>query len=91
MEAILIDLDNVSNKPHISEDSIMYNIDFPKVTMYNWRQYKLLLIRMMDGNVDNYHTSVPDFPANDLRVSLKNCFMHGAEPNPSHFHYLIQV
>ena len=39
MEAVLMDLDSVTDEPQPGDNSVMYNVKFPEAKMYDWRQY----------------------------------------------------
>ena len=80
-EAILIDLDNVTDTPDGNEASVMYNTLFADARMYDWRQYAIMLARIIEGNDRGYHKWVPSFPNTNFGVELRKSFESGIPPS----------
>ena len=79
--AILIDIDNAFavEYGHVAPNSssIMLNTWFDDITKYDWRQYTLMLARIIEGTDEDYHKREPHFGD----THLKHTFMTGSKPH----------
>ena len=82
--AVLIDLDHaveIGRSPRCSsQKSFMYNINFDDNRKYDWRQFSLLLSRVIEGSDHDYHTKLPVFQDSKEGKSLKSSFDFGTKP-----------
>ena len=82
--AVLIDLDNaveIGVSPiYVSQKSFMYNIEFDDHRKYDWRQFALLLSRVIEGSDHDYHTRLPVFQNTREQEALKRSFEIGDKP-----------
>ena len=82
--AVLIDLDNaveIGVSPiYVSQKSFMYNIEFDDHRKYDWRQFVLLLSRVIEGSDHDYHTRLPVFQNTREQEALKHSFEIGDKP-----------
>ena len=86
-EAVLIDLDrccSIDHKPPSSvqnNNSVMYNVTFDNSKQYDWRQFAIMLARVVQDNHADYHTAEPEFKDDALGKVLKHCFSNGEKPH----------
>ena len=81
--AVLIDLDcavDLSKKISANVSSHMYNVQFDRAEQYDWRQYALMLCRIIEGKEGDYHTREPHFGCSHAEVCLMNSFRYGIKP-----------
>lgn len=82
--AVLIDIDHameIGRPPQCSSQrSFMYNICFDDNCTYDWRQFSLLLCRIIEGSDHDYHTKLPVFQDSKEGRSLKTSFDFGTKP-----------
>ena len=69
-----------SGWPPISESSLMFNVSFNCETKYDWQQFSLLLLRVIEGRDDGYHNRLPVFGNSSQKMALRNCFDLGNKP-----------
>lgn len=67
--------------PPISKHPLMYNKIFKDLTMYDWRQFSLLLSCVIEGSDHDYHTRPPVFDDTTEQRELQNCFDNGLKPS----------
>ena len=88
-EAVLIDLDRAIVINHLpkacctqlyNEGSLMYNETFDSADKYDWRQYALMLARVIEGTYDKYHRRPPKFRDTAEGKTLQECFEYGVKP-----------
>ena len=75
--AVLIDLDHcmeVGTLTRCTQNSLMYSIEFNDNCKCDWRQFSLLLSRVIEGSDHNYHTRDPVFQDTNEGNSLKRFF-----------------
>ena len=60
-QAVLSDVDNLSGQPPEYMKSIMYSRLFDDASNYDWRQYAIMLARILENNESLYHTQPPIF------------------------------
>jgi len=83
-QAVLIDLDNACELTYPCEvytDSIMYCVQIDKIKNYDWRQFAIMLARIIESSDDNYHTKGLVFKDNPFEQELKCSFIDGTKPN----------
>ena len=83
--AVLIDLDTAiyrkGSVPPCTKDSLMYDILFEDdYHKYDWRQFALLLSRVIDGTDRDYHTRKPVFRSSQEHKELEKSFTSGSRP-----------
>jgi len=77
---VLIDVDHAGQEfPNIL-NSIMYNVGFDSVCKYDWRQFAIMLARILDNNMDNYHEVEPSFPPGPFGSTLRFAYDDGESP-----------
>ena len=80
--AVLIDVDNLSDVPFKTDESVMYNVSFTEAKMYDWRHYAIMLASIMRGTTDHYHATEPKFCENNkFEKFLRDCFTFGKVPD----------
>ena len=82
-QAILIDVDNLTDKPPEYTESIMYSCYFDNATKYDWRQYAIMLARILENNESQYHTQPPSFSHAQIGQELEHIYNTGIRPTLS--------
>ena len=86
-QAVLIDLDYSCDiedpTPVEKRKSIMYNVNFDRKEQYDWRQFAIMLARLLQHDHDRYHEVLPKFEKNAFGQALECCFSKGENPLPS--------
>ena len=84
-QAVLIDLDycrEITIDPiSVRNDiSVMYNVDFSQLEQYDWRQFAIMLARIIEGSDDEYHKRPPVFLDDVCGKELRRSFFDGMKP-----------
>ena len=82
-QAVLIDVDNLTHKPPEYMESIMYSCYFNNTTKYNWRQYAIMLARILENDESLYHTQPPSFSNTHIGQELEDIYNTGNQPTLS--------
>ena len=84
--AVLIDVDHASNLGFpINVKSVMYSKEFNSLHKYEWRQFAIMLARILANYMDNYHVEEPSFPTDDFGNTLRSAYNNGESPDISKF------
>ena len=79
--AVLIDVDHAGRRLPVNFNSVMYDICFDSVGQYDWRQFAIMLARILDDNMENYHEEEPSFPEGEFGDTLRSAFDNGEPPD----------
>ena len=79
--AVLIDVDHAGRRLPVNFNSIMFDACFDSVDKYDWRQFAIMLARILDDNMENYHEEEPFFPADEFGDTLQSAFHNGEPPD----------